>query len=133
MSAYAEYVTEFDNAEMLVECLKEMGFSEVQLHATAQQLEGYHGDKRSQTAEIIVPRRVVGSASNDIGFKRNENGKFAAIISEFDSHTYNREWQTRLADKYCEKKTIKTAKRLGLRFVGKKTSGTKTELKFVKN
>lgn len=133
MSAYAEYVTEFDNAEMLIQCLKESGFAEVEYHETAQHLIGYHGDTRQDTAEIIVRRKFVGSASNDIGYKRGEDGKFRAIISEYDSHTYDRDWQTRLADNYCEKKTIKTAQRLGLRFTGKKKVGTKTELKFVKN
>ena len=133
MSAYGEYVTEFDNAEMLVECLKEMGFSEVLYNPVAQHLTGYHGDKRAQTAEIIVPRRVVGSASNDIGFKLGTDGKYKAIISQFDSHTYDAAWQTRLANNYAEKKTMKAAKRAGLKFLGKKVVNGKIKLEFQKN
>lgn len=49
------------------------------------QLEGYAGDKRADTAEIIIPRKYVGGSSNDIGFKLQEDGSWGAIISEFDT------------------------------------------------
>lgn len=63
-----------------------MGLKENQLNINkeAQQLQGYQGDLRSQTAEIIIPRAVVGGCSNDIGFKLQEDGSYGAIISDYD-------------------------------------------------
>jgi len=63
-----------------------MGFTaeQVQVHKEAIHLHGYTGDKRQQTAEIVIPRRFVGGAANDIGFKLQEDGTYEAIISEYD-------------------------------------------------
>ena len=68
----------------------------------AQQLEGYHGDLRQDTAEIIIPRRFIGSASNDIGFKLQEDGTYGAIISDYDrtSMKYNQDWIGKLSQRY---------------------------------
>src|SRR5579871_9544 len=120
MSAYGSYETQFKDGDVLCESLREMGFSEVLHHKTAQHLEGYHGDKRAQTAEIIVPRRVVGSASNDIGFKRQADGSYAAIISEYDSSRHNAAWMTKLRQTYLEKSELKEARKAGMKFLGKK-------------
>jgi len=51
-------------------------------------LEGYHGDKRAETANIVIPRSLVnqylgGGASNDVGFVKTSDG-FDAIVSEYD-------------------------------------------------
>ncbi len=98
-----------------------MGFHP-QVSEKAQQLEGYHGDKRKQTAEIIIPRKQVGGASNDVGFKRNADGTFTAIISDYDqSSNFNLKKQQELKRIYTEKKAMKEAKANGLKFVGKKT------------
>jgi hypothetical protein len=43
----------------------------------------------------------VGSASNDIGFKRFEDGTFTAIISEFDRRKYLQDWLHRLIQRYA--------------------------------
>lgn len=63
-----------------------MGFKENQIRIsnTPQQLQGYQGDMREQTAEIILPRAFVGGASNDIGFKLQEDGSWGALISDYD-------------------------------------------------
>jgi hypothetical protein len=53
-------------------------------------LEGYHGDKRAETAHIKLPRSLInrhfsGGASNDAGFIRNkQTGDWDAIISDYD-------------------------------------------------
>lgn len=101
-------------------CLKlallDMGFSEHQLveHTKAQQLEGYRGDKRAETAELVIPRRYVGGAANDIGFKMQEDGTYQAIISENErgsraankgKHSagmngYSQQWLNKLSQRY---------------------------------
>jgi hypothetical protein len=55
---------------------------------------------RPQTAEIIVRRRFIGEASNDIGFKPNVDGTFDAIISEFDLLSYGNSWLDALRQRY---------------------------------
>lgn len=122
MSAYTEQVTQITDAEILKDCLKEKGVKEVVHHPHAVQLEGYHGDKRKDTAEIVIPRRAIGSASNDVGFKKQPDGTFKAIISQYDSGRFNAGWMVDLKKKYAEKKIMKTAKTNGLTFVGKKVA-----------
>lgn len=131
MSKYTEQQTEFKDADLLVASLTAMGFTP-QLHATAQQLTGYQGDKRADVAEIIIPRSQVGFASNDIGFKRNASGAYGAIISAFDSSTYDATWMKKLKATYCETGVMRQAKRAGLTFTGKKTVNGKQQLQFVK-
>ena len=94
MSAYHSYETVFKDKDCLVEALKEMGFKP-SVHDEAKQLTGYQGDKRQQTAEIIIPKAQVGSASNDIGFKK-EGDVYKAIISAYDGGKYNKNWQNKL-------------------------------------
>ena len=89
MSLYRERKTKINDARALEEALKQKGFSPLR-HSQPVPLEGYMGDKRKDTAEIIIPRQQVGRASNDIGFKRQEDGSFAAIISDFDKSQIGR-------------------------------------------
>ncbi len=127
MSAYNEIETQFSDEGCLVEALKEMGY-QPQVNTKAQKLEGYHGDKREQTAEIIIPRRQVGGASNDVGFKKNADGTYTAIISDFDGGgNFGKKKQQQLKQLYAEKMAIKQAKANGLKFLGKKqVTDTKT-------
>jgi hypothetical protein len=69
-----------------MKALEDMGFKRnmLKVSETAQKLEGYQGDLRDQTAEIIIPRYHVGGAANDIGFKLQEDGTWGAIISDYD-------------------------------------------------
>jgi len=54
-----------------------------EIHEEAKSLRGYQGDKRSQKANIIIPRKQVGKASNDVGFERVDGG-FVLHASQFD-------------------------------------------------
>ena len=137
MSSYNEIQTTFSDQGCLVEALKEMGY-QPQVSEKPQHLEGYRGDERTQKAEIIIPRKQVGGASNDVGFKRNENGTFTAIVSDYDKGScFGTKKQKELKALYAEKHSMKLAKANGLKFVGKKTSVDKntgkpvTRLQFV--
>ena len=89
--------------------MKELGFKEVEVHEKAENLYGYRGDKRKDTAEVIVRRKHVGSSSNDIGFKLNSDGEYEAIISDYDkSIGYGQGWLTKLETSYAIEQT-KTA------------------------
>lgn len=133
MSAYREQETQITDAALLEECLKEKGIKAVERHEVAQPLVGFQGDKRKDVAEVIIRRANVGNSSNDIGFKKQTDGTYKAIISDYDSSKYNTAWMSDLKKKYAEKKIMKVAKSNGLVFVGKKpTTEGGFKMQFVK-
>jgi uncharacterized protein DUF1257 len=101
MSHFTKLRTRITNADGLVKALADAGFKKVETRETAQHLYGYQGDVRPQTAEVIVRRKYVGQASNDIGFKRQADGTFEAIISEYDRKKYSQQWLDRLTQLYA--------------------------------
>jgi hypothetical protein len=78
-----------------------MGFTSVECHEEAQHLYGYQGDRRPETAEVIVRRKDIGPASNDIGFKRQSSGEYQAIISEYDRRRFSEAWLQELNRNYA--------------------------------
>lgn len=101
MSHFTVLKTQITETDCLVQALADVGFRQVEAHGTPQQLYGWKGDLRPETAEVIIRRRFIGSASNDIGFKRGQNGTFDAIISGYDRHKYSRPWLKRLTQRYA--------------------------------
>ena len=75
----------FKDRRLLLAALADLGYSEVE-QGDALALYGYQGDRRPETAELVVRRRHIGSASNDLGFSRTSQG-YAPIISEYDRGT----------------------------------------------
>lgn len=87
MSMYCSVATQFKNQDALIKALMETkGWkaNQIEVHDEPQNLMGYKGDLRSQRANIIIRRQFVGAASNDIGFIKDENGAYQAIISQYD-------------------------------------------------
>jgi len=72
--------------EILLETLKEFGFdkNKIEIHENAVELHGYRGDERIQKAHIIIRKRYLSSASNDIGFEKKEDGTYKVWVSDFD-------------------------------------------------
>ena len=103
MSHYTKLVTKIKNRANLVKALQKLGFREdqIEVHDEAQNLYGYQGNKREQKANVIIRRKNVGQASNDLGFVLQEDGTYGAIISDFDSHRYNERWRQDLDQKYA--------------------------------
>lgn len=113
MSAYHEYETTMQNQDCLVDALKDMGY-DPQVHETAAALTGYQGDKRKQTAEIIIPRSQVGGASNDVGYKRQPDGTFKAIVSDYDGgYHFNKDKQKQVLQNYTKHKHLQSARKVG--------------------
>ena len=101
MSHYTTLDTTIVSAEFLVQALADMGFADVEVHEVAQPLIGWRGDLRETQAEVIVRRRHLGRSSNDIGFARNAEGRFEALISEFDRRRYDQAWLGKLTQRYA--------------------------------
>jgi hypothetical protein len=101
MSHFTRIKTRITDKAALVQALADVGYKLVEAHDTPQHLYGYGGDRRAQTAEVIVRRKYVGKASNDIGFRRTDDGSFEAIISLFDRLKHSRGWLRRLTQRYA--------------------------------
>ena len=133
MSAYHYQKTQYKDRDCLVEALGEMGYKNVEVNDVAQNLIGYHGDTRSQKANVIVRRKDISSAANDLGFVKAEDGTYSAIVSDYDSGKHNTQWMTKLKIAYTERVDMKTARKNGLHFLGKKIVNGRTQLQFVDN
>ncbi len=72
----------FTDRRLLLAALAALGYGEVE-EGEALPLHGYRGDRRAETAEIVVRRRHLDRASNDLGFARTPAG-YIPIISEYD-------------------------------------------------
>ena len=85
MSAYVVSDCQIKNREDLVRALEEVfGTGTVEVHDSPFNLMAYAGDKREDVANVVVRRRHVGGASNDVGFLQAEDGGWKAIVSKYD-------------------------------------------------
>lgn len=117
MSHYTVVKTKIRSQSHLLKALQDMGFKTEQLRVNkeAQHLEGFQGDQRAQTAEIILPRAAVGGSSNDIGFKLQGDGSFEAIISDYDKGNRSADRKSDHA-KGCNGYSTKWLKKLNQRY-----------------
>lgn len=134
MSKYEELRTVLSEERFLVEALREFGFSPEVSHE-GMSLCGYLGDERPEKAHIVIRRRQLDSASNDIGFARDANGVYRALISEYDRGIgFDDTWLGRVAQTYKELQTMAVAKSKGYRFLGRQVfetpTGKKVQLRF---
>ncbi|HBL10385.1 MAG TPA: hypothetical protein DD379_03040 [Cyanobacteria bacterium UBA11162] len=126
MSHFTSIKTQIKNVDALVKALADVGFNQVELHENDQHLYGYRGDVRPETAEVIIRRNYIGSASNDIGFKRQEDGAFKAIISEYDRNKYSQDWLNSLTQRYGYHTLMATAPSEGFTIEEEETLGDGT-------
>ena len=135
MSKYEVLRTVLSEERFLVEALRELGYSPDVSHE-GMSLYGYLGDERPEKAHIVIRRRQLDSASNDIGFACDANGVYRALISEYDRGIgFNDAWLGRVAQTYKERQTMAVAKSKGYRFLGRQVvetpAGKKVQLRFV--
>jgi hypothetical protein len=115
MSEYVDIKTEFKNQEALIAALMETGpwtREQIEVHPDGAPLIDYHGKTRPDVAHIIIRRKHVGTASNDIGCIRGADGKYMLCLSDFDTGNgeytnraqvarCNAAWQGRLKQNYA--------------------------------
>lgn len=106
MSHYTTVRTRMVDRQALVAALADLDFPAVEVHDEPQPLIGFRGDRRAQRAHVIVRRRHVGRASNDVGFARQPDGSYKALISRFDRARYNDRWLKRLHARYAYHATL---------------------------
>lgn len=134
MSKYEEMKTVLAEERYLMEALQDLGYTP-DVHREGAVLYGYLGDERPERAQIVVRRRQLDSASNDIGFRRDASGVYRALISEYDrSIGFNDAWLGRVAQAYKERQTMAVARGKGYVFKGRQIidtpEGKKVQLRF---
>lgn len=134
MSKYEELTTKISEERFLIEALQELGY-QPEVCPEGRPLIAYRGDQRQEHAQVIIPRRQLDCASNDIGFARDSTGVFRALISEYDRGIgFDDGWLGRLAQIYKERQTMAVAKAKGYVFKGKEVidtpQGKKIQLRF---
>lgn len=81
----------FKSRELLLKALAELGYPETKIEeGEALHLNGYRGDRRQETAEIVIRREHLTSASNDLGFRRTTDAGYVVVISEYDTRALRR-------------------------------------------
>ena len=75
----------FKDRRLLLAALADLGYTDVE-EGEALPLYGYQGDRRPETAELVIRRQFVGSLSNDVGFVRTPKG-YVPWVSEYDQRT----------------------------------------------
>lgn len=108
MSHFTTMTTQITDPDALRSALADVGYSDVEIHEEARPLFGYLGDMRADRAHVIVRRRYIGRASNDIGFRREPDGHFLAVISEFDRRVHDDAWLGRVSARHAYHATSAT-------------------------
>ncbi|CCF85448.1 DUF1257 domain-containing protein [Nitrolancea hollandica] len=112
MSKYLTYPdVVFTDRRLLLAALADLGYPEVE-EGEALPLFGYQGDQRPETAELVVRRRHLGSASNDLGFARTSQG-YLPIVSDYDQRTLQGgQFLVKLRTAYGEQVVAEVTRRL---------------------
>ena len=102
MSAYLTLDTPMFETELLVLALHDLGYGpdKVEVHEVPQSLVGYEGRQRTEHAHVIVRRRHIGGASNDVRFRLAPTG-FVAEISGYDRSRFTNGWLDQLHERYA--------------------------------
>ena len=102
MSAYTQINTRLVSRDHLVAALREMGFEQIEVHESPVELVGVAGERSGARAEVVIRRRQVGVLSNDIGFQRDAQGFYRALISDYDrKQQFDARWLARLNQRYA--------------------------------
>jgi Protein of unknown function (DUF1257) len=116
MSHFTRMRTALRDADLLAAALREVGCASVEVHGSAQKMRGWAGQTRK--AEVIVRRAdVAGGASADIGFARQPDGTFEAILDSMDRHRFGTQWLPRLNQAYGHAAALKYARDQGYEVV----------------
>jgi len=134
MSKYEEMSTVLVHEGYLVEALEQMGYKP-EVYRDGAALYGYLGDERPEQAHVIIRRRQLNSASNDIGFVRDASGQYRAVVSDYDRGIgFDQAWLGRVSQAYKERQTMAVAKARGYVFQGRSVidtpQGAKVQLRF---
>jgi hypothetical protein len=56
---------------------------------------------RAGGTHVIIRRKHIGRASNDIGFSHQQDGRFDAVISDYDRRAHGSTWLNKLTARHA--------------------------------
>lgn len=103
----------FADRDCLLAALTTLGFGADRLEQGHHlPLYGYQGDRRPETADVVIRRRHIGHLANDVGFARQGRG-YVPVVSEYDRQTFMQgRFLTRLQIAYGEAAAHRIAERV---------------------
>ncbi len=103
----------FADRGCLLAALAELGFGEDRVEQGERlSLYGYRGDRRPETADVVIRRKHIDAAANDVGFVR-QGGGYVPIVSEYDQGAFMQgRFLTRLKVAYGEAAARRIAERV---------------------
>lgn len=120
MSHFTRIETQLTDLDCLVQALAELGYTAIEMGQVP--LYGWHGDDRSKLSaddpnyaplcDVVIKRKHLTSASNDIGFARQPNGTYQAYISDYDQQALPG-WLGKVTQRYALNMTIQGARWAG--------------------
>ena len=128
MSAYSEFpVREFKDKELLTAALKAMGY----VPTCDAQLSDYWNEYwgKAPMVDLLIPKSQLVGTYDDIGFKRNADGSYSAVIGDMDRRKgFDNNWLAQLKANYTEAGVIRQAKKIGLIPISRKLVNGKVTL-----
>ena len=132
MSHFTQIKTRLADRQPLLAALADLGFGsdKVEVYDYAQDLHRYNGEVQGEQAEIIVRRKHLNRWSNDIGFSRQEDGTFMAIL---DSSYHDQEWVDQLTQRYTYHATVAQLSAQGFSIVAEENENGEIALTFMRS
>ena len=118
MSHFTVVEIEATDTACLIEALETIGYKgKIEAHDRPVTLIGYDGRPRlledqEVRAEIVIRRRHLWEAANDIGFARQADARYVAYISEYD-RSVRPTWHTEVVKEYGAAKAAKELRAQG--------------------
>ena len=128
MSAYSEFqIKDFKDRELLIAALTAMGYSPAFNARLSDHWNEYRGN--APTVDILIPKGQLRGTYDDVGFKRNADGSYSAVIGDMDRRRgCDDSWLAQLKGHYMEAGVIRQAKKIGLIPVSRKVNNGKVTL-----
>jgi len=113
MSHYTKIETRLTSLPHLLKALNDLGFNQVESYGSPVKLEGAESFWIDETAEVVIRKEHLKARKNDMGFKRQSDGSYVAVISSYDEKFYDEIWIRNLSQRYSYHVTRDTLEQKG--------------------
>lgn len=100
MARFRHIPTPIKSLGGLVKALEELGLRDVEVHERAEPLIDWIGRPTDELAQVIVRRRSLGAAGDDVGFARNPDGTFDFLVSDIHLFRFGKGWLEELVKRH---------------------------------